>query len=149
MHYYMDSKARKAILKRMGHRGLFLFFLGLYDLFFGVYLLIGGSLHFPLAFTNPQWGWIWTGVGLFLLLGAFVKRDGIFFATAAFIKVAWALEYLRLAFTQDSTNWARSVYWLALTGIVLVAAAWPEPQVKIIAEDAVGRAESVRNGEDK
>jgi hypothetical protein len=114
--------------RRIGHRGAFLLTIGVYDLFFGWYLAAGGSIqHIPLFGERP-WGWLWIGVGLFLLAGAFARRDAVFFTAAIFIKTVWALEYFRLdIYAHDPDEWIRGCYWLALAAAVLAVAYWPEP----------------------
>jgi lysylphosphatidylglycerol synthetase-like protein (DUF2156 family) len=130
---------------RVGHRGLFLATLGLYDLFFGWYLASGGNLEHQLLLNHRAWGWIWIGTAIALFCGAFTRRDRLYFAWAVFIKTAWALEYVRLTFTAETHVWPRAAYWLALALLVTVVSAWPEPRLRpAIAEEAVTRAEGVR-----
>jgi lysylphosphatidylglycerol synthetase-like protein (DUF2156 family) len=135
---------------RVGHRGLFLATLGLYDLFFGVYLAAGGNLEHHLLLNGRVWGWIWIVTALALFAGALVRRDRLFFAAAVFIKTAWALEYVRLTFTVETHVWPRAAFWFAFALLVLGVSAWPEPGLRpAIAEEAVTRAEGVRsNGGD-
>jgi hypothetical protein len=113
---------------RIGHRGTFLITIGIYDIFYGWYLAIGGQIQaLPLIGENP-WGWIWISTGIFLIAGAFTKRDAIFFTLAIFIKVVWALEYFRLDYVEHiPDDWLRGCYWLALSCAILAAAWWPEP----------------------
>jgi hypothetical protein len=135
----------KRLLRRIGHRGLFLLTLGLFDIFNGLFLLLGGQLQFPLQLSNYVWGWIWIGVGAFLITGAFFKRDSVFFAAAVLVKTAWALEYIRLSYISGTLQWPRAAYWTSFAVIVLVVSAWPEPRTDIIAEETVTRAESIRD----
>jgi lysylphosphatidylglycerol synthetase-like protein (DUF2156 family) len=139
-----------ALKARVGHRGLFLATLGLYDLFFGVYLAAGGNLEHQLLLNHRAWGWIWIGAAIALFCGAFTRRDRLFFAAAVFIKTAWALEYFRLTFTAETHEWPRAAFWLAFALLVTGVSAWPEPGLRpAIAEEAVTRAEGVRsNGGD-
>jgi hypothetical protein len=138
-----------ALRARVGHRGLFLATLALYDVFFGIYLAGGGNLEHQLLINHRAWGWIWIGTALILFCGAFARRDRLYFAWAAFIKTAWAFEYLRLTVTVEIHAWPRAAFWLALALLVLVAAAWPEPGPPVISEEAVTRAEGVsRHGGD-
>lgn len=148
MHFYANSRFRRAVLSRIGHRGLFLMTLGLFDVFFGMFLITGGKLQFSLELSTLAWGWIWAGVGAFLVIGAFVAKDAVFFAVAVFLKVAWALEYIRLAFVFDTRNWTRAAYWVMFAALVLVASAWPEPRVRASAEEVVTRAKTVQDEAD-
>jgi hypothetical protein len=144
---YMDSAFRQKVLGRVGHRGLFLIALGLFDIFYGLYLVLGGQLQFPLQLSNQFWGWAWTGVGAALVIGAFMRRDAPFFALAVFIKTAWALEFVRLTFISDKLQWPRAASWGCFAILVLIASAWPEPRMVPRSEEAVTRAESVRDEE--
>jgi len=129
---------------RIGRRGLSLAVLGLMDLFFGLYLLLGGRLEYPLQLTNTQWGWAWTVIGAFLLAGAAVRRDAPWFAAAVFVKAAWAAEFVRLAFISEAGQWPRAVFWCMLAALVLVIASWPEaPRGGTV----VQRAEKARGGD--
>ena len=119
-------QAREAAWARAGHRGVFLALLGCYDIFFGWYLAAGGALQFPTVIPVMAWGIIWLTAGALLACGAAVKRDAPFFALAACLKTAWALEFFRLQAEHGGLEWIRGAYWLALALIVLAVSAWPE-----------------------
>lgn len=148
MHFYANSRFRRAVLSRIGHRGLFLMTLGLFDVFFGMFLITGGRFQFSLELSAIAWGWIWAGVGVFLVIGAFAAKDAVFFAVAVFLKVAWALEYVRLTFVFDVRDWTRAAYWTMFAILVLVASAWPESRPVVPAEDAATRAQTVQDEAD-
>lgn len=123
------ARTRKAAWERAGHRGLFLFLLGFFDIFYGWYLAAGGALEFPLLIPETAWGIIWLTAGALMIFGAWVKRDAVFFALAAGLKCAWALEFARQQFQHNNLLWTRAAYWLALALIVVAVSAWPEPPV--------------------
>ncbi len=122
------ARTRKAAWERAGHRGLFLFLLGCFDIFYGWYLAAGGALQFPTLIPEMAWGIIWLSAGALLICcGTWVKRDAPFYAVAAGLKCAWALEFLRLQEQHSSLQWTRGAYWLMFALIVVAASAWPEP----------------------
>lgn len=121
------ARARKAAWGRAGHRGTFLILLGVYDLFFGLYLVRGGAVIAPTLIPRDAWGWAWIAAGMLLIYGGTRDRDGLFYALAAFVKAAWALEYFRLQLLHYPDQWIRGCYFLALALIVTVVSAWPEP----------------------
>ena len=123
--------ARRA-RRRIGHRGAFLLAVAAYDLFYGLYLAIGGSIqHVPVIGERP-WGWIWLGVSVFLACGSLFRRDAVFYAAAVLVKMVWALEFFVFDVEyHDTDDWVRGCYWLALAAMVAVCAFWPEP-VQII-----------------
>ena len=114
--------------KKTGHRGVFLLLLGIYDLFFGAYLLAGGPLGAGLLIPEHTWGSIWIGTGLILLTGVPAKMDRWQFSAASLVKTAWAMEYFREAALGYPWAWLRGSYWLAFALLVLAVAAWPELQ---------------------
>ena len=114
--------------KKAGHRGVFLLLLGIYDLFFAVYLLAGGPLESKLLIPEQAWGAIWACTGLILLTGVPAQMDRWQFSAAALVKTAWAMEYFREAALGYPWAWLRGSYWLAFALLVLAVAAWPEPQ---------------------
>ena len=120
-------RARRAGWGRLGHRGLFLFPLGCYDVFYGSFLAAGGALQYPTLIPEAAWGGVWVSVGALLLCGAWVKRDAVFFAAAAGLKMAWALEFVRLEAQHASLEWTRAAYWVMFAVIVVAVAGWPEP----------------------
>ena len=122
----MHGLACRARGRLGGHRGAFLAALGVYDLFFGLYLVRGGPLLAPLLLPEDAWGWCWIGTGILLACGAALRRDGLLFALAVFVKTAWALEYFRLQFQHHPDQWIRGCYFLALAAVVVAVAAWPE-----------------------
>jgi hypothetical protein len=144
---YMRSKLRLWFLDRIGHRGFFLAILGLYDAFFGIYLLAGGNLQYRLELTHIEWGWAWVGFGIFISLGALFRKDAPFYSAAVFIKTVWTLELVRVAVVVNPVYWWRSAYWLCFALLVLVASAWPEPRIQVLRSEAVSRAQSVKGGE--
>ena len=117
------------------------FWLGLYDIFFGVYLRDRRIPKQPRP-RPGRGGWIWVGCGVFLILGMATRRDRIWFAAAALIKTAWALEYINATMNQDVYQWPRAAYWLMFAVLVVSVSAWPEPPERghITSEEAVGRA---------
>ena len=112
--------------RRLGHRGLFLVLLGVYDLFFGLYLIRGGALIAPTLLPEDAWGWAWITTGTLLIAGGTRDRDGWAFALAVFVKTAWALESFRLQFQHHPDQWIRGCYFLALALVVLAVSSWPE-----------------------
>lgn len=117
-------------LARVGRRGAFLLFLALLDVLYGYSLLVtppqGPGLH--LVLSLDVWGWCWVATGIALLLGAFVKRDRVFFALAAFIKSAWAGAWVSVWVADDfyPRAWVSVLIWAAFAAAVLVVASWPE-----------------------
>ena len=136
----------KIIWAHVGYRGTFLLLLGGYDIFFGLYLYGGGSILHALLISEKTWGITWITVGVILLTGVPFREDRIQFAAGVFIKTAWALEYVRLAFiTSLPYLWARAAYWIGFALIVLLVSAWPEHKPRRIAvevDDVITRAEN-------
>ncbi len=122
----MLARARIAIWERTGHRGLFLILLGVYGIFYGLYLVRGGALGHALLLPERDWGWVWIGGGLAVAAGGLRKRDGWAFAIAALIPAVWAGEFFRLQYLGVPGQWIRGAYWLALALIVTAVSSWPE-----------------------
>ena len=122
------SLVRRAA-RRAGFRGGFLAIFGVFDLFYGLYLALGAPVEHDLLFGERIWGYAWMAVGVFLLTAP-LSRDGRWqFSAAAGLKMAWAMEYLRLAiFEQVPYNWIRTCYWSALALLILLVSFWPEPR---------------------
>ena len=116
-------------MRRVGYRGTFLILLGFFDVFYGWYLAAGAAIQHPFLIGEQAWGWIWIGVGVVLFCGAPLPpdRDRWCYTVAACLKIFWALEFFRLQLIGVPYDWTRGSYFLALTGIVMLAAAWPEP----------------------
>lgn len=113
--------------RRTGYRGAFLACLGVYDLFYGLYLAVGAPIQHEPLIPEEAWGIVWMACGLFLMIGAFVRHDALFFAAAILIKLVWGLEFLRLdLLAHIPYDWVRCCYWLAFAGAIIVAAYWPE-----------------------
>jgi hypothetical protein len=117
---------------RIGRRGLFLLFLALLDILYGWSLLASPplALGLPLHLILPQmsWAWLWISTGLFLVPGAFLKADRLFFALAAFLKAAWAGAWVDVWLSDAffPRAWVSVVIWGAFAGVVVVIATWPE-----------------------
>ena len=60
----MLRRAQVAVWERLGHRGLFLILLGVYDLFYGLYLVRGGPVLAATLLPERAWGWVWIGCGM-------------------------------------------------------------------------------------
>jgi hypothetical protein len=114
---------------RFSHRGAFLMLVGIYDVFYSLYLLANGSLQAVAGLSEYAWGIIWLTTGVVLILGSTIvwrkKRfDGVFFALAIGIKVAWAMQYFRLEQLRYPLEWIRGAYFLIFALIVLLASSW-------------------------
>ena len=116
----------RAACRALGHRGGFLILLGIYDLFFGAYLIAGGRLIASILLPEHAWGYIWLAVGTALIYGGTRQRDQWFFALSAFTKCAWAAEFFRLEVQGIPGQWLRGCYYLAFAAIVVLIASWPE-----------------------
>jgi hypothetical protein len=128
---------------KAGFRGSFLALLALYDLFYGLYLVIGGIVQHAFPLGTHTWGWIWIGTGLFLLTGVPLKSDRWQYGWAVFVKVLWAMEYLYLAVIYAVPwDWLRALYWGMLGLTILLVSAWPEPPKYIKNDDIISRAEN-------
>lgn len=115
---------------RLGYRGGFLSLLGLYDLFFGAYLL-GGRLEHSLVLPQTAWGIVWLVTGAVLIVGGLLpfRWDVPFFVLAVLVKSAWAFEYFWLSVHSGvAYDWARGCYFLCLAVIVMMVSSWPEPR---------------------
>ena len=122
----------RGIRIRVGYRGAFLACIGVYDLFYGLYLAVGGPIEHEPLIPEQAWGIIWIACGLFLCIGAFIRHDAIFWAAAILIKMVWGLEFLRLdLFAHIPDDWIRCCYWMAFAAAIAVAAYWPE-HIKLI-----------------
>ena len=123
------KRAARSLKGRLGYRGTFLALLGIYDLFFGVFLL-GGQLQHSLLLPQPAWGTVWMVSGVVLILGGFLplRWDTPFFAWGVLVKAAWAFEYFWLfAHAGIAFDWARGCYFLSLAVLVMLVSSWPEP----------------------
>lgn len=114
---------------RIGRRGAFLLFLSLLDILYGWSLMIAPPappLH--LVLSLDAWGWVWIGTGIFLIPGAFIRRDRSCFALASFLMAAWAGAWVDVwvsdAFVPRA--WVSVAIWAAFAGVVVVVATWPE-----------------------
>ena len=106
-----------------GHRGAFLAALGVYDLFFGLYLVRGGPLLAPLCCPRTRGAGAGSAPDT-AACGAALRRDGLRLARAVFVQTAWALEY-PAQFQHHRTSGPGGAAPGA--GCVVVAvAAWPE-----------------------
>ena len=115
--------------RALGYRGGFLWLLAAFDVFYGWYLLAGGQLQYALFVPERTWGGIWLAVAAVLVFGGVRSWDGPYFSAAAFLKCAWAMEFVRFQLEHPgSLQWTRGAYFLALALIVLLASAWPEPR---------------------
>jgi len=117
------------IWARTGRRGTFLLITGTADILVGTYLLATGLPPAPydLAIRQAIWGGIWIAVGVLLFTGAFTRRDRWQFATAVFLKMAWALEFARLAIDDGGWLWLVTAAWIMVAAAVLLVSSWPEP----------------------
>jgi hypothetical protein len=115
--------------KRLGFRGTFLFLLGLFDVFYGWYLLAGGRLQFPPFIPERAWGLVWLAVAAVLVAGAFAERDWWAYGLGTTLKVAWAMEFFRIEYVHGGMQWTRAAYFLALGLIVVLVSRWPEPKL--------------------
>jgi hypothetical protein len=120
------ARLLQALRDRIGRRGLFLLLFGLYDIFYGWYLAAGGGLGHLLLVPETAWGWTWISVGAVLISGAACRRDEWFFALAALIKTAWAMEYFRSQALHIPLQWTRGCYFLVLALIVVAASSVPD-----------------------
>ena len=114
--------------RHAGYRGMFLLLLAAFDVFYGLYLVLGAPLQFAPLIPERAWGIIWLAVAAALAEGALLGERRWHFALAVALKTAWAMEFFRLQHLHGSLEWTRGGYFLALAGLVLLASAWPEPR---------------------
>jgi hypothetical protein len=131
------------IWNRLGFRGAFLALLGLFDVFYGLSLLVGGLVQVAFPLGIHTWGWIWIGTGFFLMTGSLVKTDRWQFGWAVFVKILWAMTffYMEIIYTIP-WDWLRGLYWGIAGIIILLISAWPEPVKYIENDDIIARAEN-------
>ncbi len=120
-----------------GRRGLFLLFLALLDLLYGLSLwrpaaeaARSPSTRFLVEIMPlPGWALLWLAVGVACLVGAFVRRaDRIAYAAAGGIKTLWGTVFL-LGWLAGAIErgWVGATIWLAFAAVVVfIIAPWPE-----------------------
>ena len=130
----MRSLAHRIWLQ-LGRRGVCLLMFAFLDFAFAV------SYFFPvpeisrsssvvfISHIAPLWAWgaLWLGVGIVLLVNAFMINDRIGYAFAVGIKVLWALQYTVAIFYGVQRAWLSAALWAAIAGWVAVISTWPEP----------------------
>ena len=116
----------------VGRRGLALLILAAADFGYGTSLLAG---HKPAPTLATDWaspgtlGTVWIITGIICLAGAFTPADAPAFAAAALLKFTWAAAIIADAAEHGTRGgWGTSFTWLALAGLVLLIAGWPEAQ---------------------
>lgn len=115
----------------VGRRGGALLILAAADLGYGLALLAGYTPATDATSIAPPstWGTIWIVAAVLLGLGAFAPADGPAYAAAALLKFGWAALLIAGAATghhhQDG-YWGPAIPWLALAGLTLLIAGWPE-----------------------
>jgi hypothetical protein len=121
------------LVNHVGRRGIFLLFLALVDIIVGLSIMWQPETFPGLGRALPitVWQWWWLGTGIVLIPGAFMVRDRVFFALAAFLKAAWSARWVWIwvSVPQIPRPWVSVVVWGAFAGIVLVIASWPEVTV--------------------
>ena len=117
----------KGLIRRVGHRGAFLLFLALLDFLYGYSLFTTSKRTVDLTLPWTAWGFIWTAVGVVLLIGAFAIRDRVHFAVAATLKAAWAGMFVKLWLIYHVPHaWVNVVVWVAFSAVVVTVSTWPE-----------------------
>lgn len=132
------------LTERVGRRGAVLLFLALLDIVYSVGLYNplpeikqSASTQF-LADIMPlaAWASLWLGVGVVLLLGAFLRHDRWAYAIAVGFKTLWGtVNLLGWAIAGVDRGWLSAAIWLAFGGIVLMISAWPEPPKDLFAKE--------------
>jgi hypothetical protein len=122
----------KTILYNMGHRGAFLFLLGLSYILYGSELnsiLIG--VNSTLILTLHQWVFVWIVSGGLIIAGSFGRGDRCAFSLAAFIAGWWSAQWAWLWIVHGNNHvWPISALWAIVACIVLLISTWPEYGVR-------------------
>lgn len=120
----------------VGKRGRVLLFFGGLDLVYAVSLAVPDAVTRRTPFfawlteIAPTWVWsaAWGAVGVVCLWQAFCHRDGIGFAAAIGLKVAWGVVCAGAwLFGGVDRGYVSAAIWLALAYFVGNIASWPEP----------------------
>jgi uncharacterized membrane protein HdeD (DUF308 family) len=122
-------KRLKSLAVKTGYRGTYLALIGLFDIFFGLFYLTSPDAHLPIGHIETIWGWVFIGVGTFLIMTIFWSKDRWPFAISVFFKLFWGLLLL-----VGPHFWFRGLIWITLSIITFVVSSWPEP-CKVIHED--------------
>jgi hypothetical protein len=116
---------------RVGRRGGVLAFLAAMDLATSMYIredYISEQVREVMNITLPLpgWSWVWTVVGIVTIVQAFLKYDalGYMINTAMFLSLA--LAYMLASFMGMDRGWSLSIVWFGVSGIIYIAAGWPE-----------------------
>lgn len=121
-----------SIRLRIGHRGAVLMCLGILDIIYGCSIItVGGATglakQISLWLPYPWWGFVWVGVGIFLIIGAFHRHDRWHFGVATAIKFVWAgFWILAWHFDGYQRGWVSSLIWISFAVLVMVVSSWPE-----------------------
>lgn len=120
----------------VGKRGRVLLFFGALDAVYAASLTAPNAetrqapMFVWLAEIAPLWVWAaaWGGVGLACFVQAFCRRDGIGYAAAICLKIAWGILCLGgWLFGAVDRGYVSAVIWLGLAWMVWVISGWPEP----------------------
>jgi len=121
---------------RIGHRGAVLLFFSFLDFVYALSLFsppAEAKRSLALAYIGhvlplSTWGFLWGGVGVVLLLGAFSHRDRWAFAAGVCLKVLWGGTYLMgWLLAGLDRGWLAAAIWLALAVMLYIISDWPEP----------------------
>lgn len=126
------------VFRHIGFRGYFFLKFGLFGLIVGLGNMnsdiprqarINASVMIALAPLTIWWS-LWAAAGVLCLLAAFWKSlekiaAGAFSALCVFFTVGYGLAELTVP--EANRAWVSAVYIGAMSGAVLIVAAWPEP----------------------
>lgn len=137
------KRLRSILVYRLGRRGAFLLFLALLDSLYGYSIVTEAAQLRPLdmIIPVPVWGWVWIVTGCLLPLGAFVRRDRLFFGWSTFVFAAWAGTWVSVWVHEPQIPrvWINIVVWGAFAALVVIVSTWPE--VKTLKPGKDGRIE--------
>lgn len=124
-----------SLTSRIGRRGYALLFFFLLDLIYGWGMVwpsaetmaLGLYVYADSLLPLRVWGLAWLGVGVVCLAQSVMRQDRLAFASAIFIKLAWAAVGLLGWLSGDvPRGYLSAVIWAAFACLVAVIASWPE-----------------------
>jgi hypothetical protein len=119
------------IIKRVGHRGAFLIFMGSLFILYGAGLKAAPGIGVPYIFVwnNNVWSWIFILAGTLTFSGApLIDHDKWHYGLAATLSAVWSAAWVVTWMFHPLTHgaWALAAIWASDAAITVVVSFWPE-----------------------